>query len=73
MKSIVPPTDDDGAGYVTSKVAGGHYGTYINMDGDDSKDNAQLILKYRGSAMHPEADAAADLDQPAGNKRKWKK
>ena len=50
MKSIVPPTDDDGAGYVTSKVAGGHYGTYINMDGDDSKDNAQLILKYRGSA-----------------------
>ena len=60
MKSIVPPTDDDGAGYVTSKVAGGHYGTYINMDGDDSKDNAQLILKYRGSAMHPEADAAIE-------------
>ena len=60
MKSIVPPTDDDGAGYVTSKVAGGHYGTYINMYGDDSKDNAQLILKYRGSAMHPEADAAIE-------------
>ena len=60
MKSIVPPTDDDGAGYVSSKVGGGHYGTYINMDGDDSKDNAQLILKYRGSAMHPEADAAIE-------------
>ena len=30
------------------------------MEGDDSKDNAQLILKYRGSAMHPEADAAIE-------------
>ena len=32
----------------------------MNMEGDDSKDNAQLILKYRGSAMHPEADAAIE-------------
>ena len=30
------------------------------MEGDDSKDNVQLILKYRGSAMHPEADAAIE-------------
>ena len=43
--SIVPPTDEDGAGYVTA--SGSHYGQYINMDGDDAKDNAQLILKYR--------------------------
>ena len=46
IKSIVPPRDDDGAGYVTATSAGTHYGHYINMDGDDSKDNAQLILKY---------------------------
>src|SRR5210317_2358117 len=60
LASPVPPRDDDGAGYVTSTSAGAHYGHYINMDGDDSKDNAQLILKYRGSAMHPEADAAIE-------------
>ena len=60
IKSVVPPRDDDGAGYVTSPSHGAHYGHYINMEGDDSKDNAQLILKYRGSAMHPEADAAIE-------------
>tara|TARA_B100000902_G_scaffold379915_1_gene414738 strand:+ start:5354 stop:6859 length:1506 start_codon:yes stop_codon:yes gene_type:complete len=56
--SIVPAKDDDGAGYVTA--SGSHYGQYINLDGDDSKDNAQLIMKYRGTAMHPECDAALE-------------
>ena len=56
--SIVPAKDDDGAGYVTA--GGSHYGQYINMDGDDSKDNAQLIMKYRGTSMHPECDAAVE-------------
>jgi hypothetical protein len=60
IKSIVPPRDDDGAGYVTSSTSAAHYGHYVNMEGDDSKDNVQLILKYRGSAMHPEADAARE-------------
>ena len=60
IKSIVPPRDDDGAGYVASTTYGSHYGHYINMEGDDSKDNVQLILKNRGSAMHPEADAAIE-------------
>ena len=60
LASPVPPRDDDGSGYVTATSAGAHYGHYINMDGDDSKDNAQLILKYRGSAMHPETDAAIE-------------
>ena len=60
IKSIVPPRDDDGAGYVTATSAGTHYGHYINMEGDDSKDQAQLILKYRGSAHQPEADAAIE-------------
>ena len=60
IKSIVPPRDDDGAGYVASTTYGSHYGHYINMEGDDSKDNVQLILKYRGSAMYPEADAAIE-------------
>ena len=56
--SIVPKTDDDGAGYVTA--SGSHYGQYVSMDGDDTKDNAQLIMKYRGTAMHPECDAAIE-------------
>ena len=56
--SIVPAIDDDGAGYVTA--SGSHYGQYINLDGDDSKDNAQLIMKYRGTSMHPECDAALE-------------
>ena len=56
--SIVPARDDDGAGYVTA--AGTHYGQYINIDGDDSKDNYNMIMKYRGVSMHPEVDAAIE-------------
>ena len=56
--SIVPSRDDDGAGYVTA--AGTHYGQYINIDGDDAKDNYNMIMKYRGVAMHPEVDAAIE-------------
>lgn len=56
--SIVPPRDDDGAGYVTA--AGMHYGQYLNIDGDDAKDNHQLIMKYRGISMHPEVDMAIE-------------
>ena len=58
LPSIVPPTDDDGAGYVTA--AAGHYGQYVNMEGDQSKDNHQLILRYRGVATHPEVDMAIE-------------
>jgi hypothetical protein len=58
LPSVVPPTDDDGAGYVTA--AGSHYGQYLNMDGDGSKDNHQLVLKYRGVAMQPEVDMAIE-------------
>lgn len=56
--SIVPARDDDGAGYITA--SGTHYGQYINLDGDDSKDNYQLIMRYRGVSMHPEVDAAIE-------------
>tara|TARA_B110000305_G_scaffold241207_1_gene314394 strand:+ start:2685 stop:4298 length:1614 start_codon:yes stop_codon:yes gene_type:complete len=59
LPSIVPPIDDDGAGYVTT-AAGSHYGSYLNMDGDETADNHTLINKYRGVAQHPEVDAAID-------------
>lgn len=58
MKSIVPKVDEDGAGYVTA--SGSHFGQYIDIDGDKSKDNFTLIQKYRGVAMHPEVDAAIE-------------
>ena len=48
LPSIVPKTDDDGAGYVTA--SGSHYGQYIDINGDNAKDNAELIMKYRGVA-----------------------
>ena len=58
LPSIVPPRDDEGGSYATA--SGSHYGQFLNLDGDDSKDNYQLIMKYRGNAMHPEVDAAIE-------------
>ena len=58
ITSIVPPRDDEGGSYAT--VSGSHYGQYLNLGEDDSKDNYQLIMKYRGNAMHPEVDAAIE-------------
>lgn len=58
LQSPVAPTDPDGAGYVTS--AAGYYGQYINMDGDQAKDNQQLIMRYRGVSQHPEVDMAIE-------------
>ncbi|MDB4343086.1 portal protein [bacterium] len=56
--SVVPPTDADGPGYVSSGA--GHYGQYLNMDGADAKDNVQLITRYRGVSMNPEVDMAIE-------------
>ena len=58
LQSIVPTADPDGAGYVTA--SGSHFGSYIDMDGADAKDNTQQIQKYRGVAQHPEVDAAIE-------------
>jgi len=59
LPSVVPPLDQDGAGYVTA--AGAHYGTYVDVDGDKTiKDERQLILQYRAVATHPEVDAAVE-------------
>jgi hypothetical protein len=59
LPSIVPPIDEDGAGYITA--AGSHYGTYVDINGDTgTKDDAQQIKQYRGMALHPEVDAALE-------------
>jgi hypothetical protein len=58
IPSIVPPTDEDGAGYITA--SGSHYGQYIDFDGDNSKDTVELVQRYRSVSMHPEVDMAID-------------
>jgi len=58
LPSIVPPLDDDGAGYVTA--AGSHYGSYVDLTGEQAKDDKDLIRQYRTVAMHPEVDAAVE-------------
>lgn len=59
LPSIVPPVDEDGAGYVTASAA--HYGTYVDINGDTNvKDDHQLIKQYRAVSTHPEVDAAIE-------------
>ena len=50
LPSIVPPLDDDGAGYVTA--AGSHYGSYVDLTGEQAKDDI--------AATVPEADKAIE-------------
>ena len=57
--SVVPPTDDDGAGYVTAPNY--HYGLHMDIYADlQVKDQTDLIKKYRRSATHPEVDMAIE-------------
>jgi len=58
LQSIVPPVDEDGAGYVSA--AGAHYGTYVDLDGGKGKDDKHLIQQYRAVSHHPEVDAAIE-------------
>ena len=56
--SFVPPTEDDGTGQVIN--AGGYYGSYIDLDGTGTKNDNDLIHKYRDLAQNPECDAAVE-------------
>lgn len=53
--SFVADTESDGAGVITT---GGHFGAYVDLDGDNAKNEAELIVKYRDIAAQPECDAA---------------
>ena len=55
--SFVPKNQDDGAGVIK---AGGHFGAYIDMDGDKAKTDVDLIYKYRDIATQPECDQAIE-------------
>ena len=63
--SFVPNTDEDGAGVITS---GGHFGAYLDMDGDKAKNEVDLIMKYRDVAAQPEAvEAGVAVLRAGGN------
>ena len=56
--SFVPKTgDEDGAGVIQ---AGGHFGAFIDMEGDKAKTDSDLIMKYRDISEQPECDAAIE-------------
>ena len=55
--SFVPNTDEDGSGVITT---GGHFGAYLDLDGDKAKNEIDLIYKYRDIASQPECDAAIE-------------
>ena len=40
--SFVPDTESDGAGVITT---GGHFGVYLDLDGDKAKTEIDLLLK----------------------------
>lgn len=56
QESFSPPSNDDGALTITSAA---YYGTYVDLDGT-SKNEVELISRYREMAMQPEIEAALD-------------
>ena len=54
---VAPKENEDGAGVIQ---AGGHFGAYIDVDGDKAKSEVDLIYKYRDIATQPECDAAIE-------------
>ena len=58
IPSIVPPMNDDGAGYITA--SGSNVGHYFDLDGDKAADNHNLIMKYRAVSQFSEVDNAIE-------------
>ena len=57
IKTFVADTESDGAGVIK---AGGHFGSYVDLDGNNARNEADLIVKYRDVASHPECDSAIE-------------
>jgi len=54
--TFTPPANDDGALTISSAA---YYGTYVDLDGT-SKNEVELISRYREMAMQPEIESAID-------------
>lgn len=56
-QSPIPPSQDDSI----TTIAGGYFGQYVDLDGGASSRNEyELIRRYRDMALHPEVDTAID-------------
>jgi len=55
---VAPMDEDEGIGNVIN--AGGHFGQYVDINGDQTKSEKDLILKYRDISHHTECDAAVE-------------
>jgi len=55
---VAPMDEDEGIGNVIN--AGGHFGQYVDINGDQTKSEKELILKYRDISQHTECDAAVE-------------
>jgi len=55
-QSPIPPNQNDSL----ATVAGGYFGTYVDVDGSQGKNEYELIKRYRDMALHPECDSAVD-------------
>jgi len=55
-QSPIPPNENDSL----TTVAGGYFGTYVDVDGSQGKNEYELIRRYRDMALHPECDSAID-------------
>jgi hypothetical protein len=54
-QSPIPPNQDDNV----ATVAGGYFGTYVDVEGQ-SRNEYELIQRYRSMSLHPECDSAID-------------
>ena len=55
---VAPMDEDEGIGNVIN--AGGHFSQYVDINGDQTKSEKELILKYRDISQHTECDAAVE-------------
>lgn len=54
--TFIPPSNEDGAITISSAA---YYGTYVDLDGT-SKNEIELITRYREMSMQPEIETAID-------------
>ena len=54
--SPVPPSSTEDM----TTVAGGYFGTYVDVEGGNVRNEFELIKRYRAMALHPEIDSAVD-------------
>ena len=54
-QSPISPNQDD----AVATVAGGYFGTYVDVEGV-TRNEYELIQRYRSMALHPECDSAID-------------